>query len=127
VGCDTGTHTIRLTNAKATNSPITETITIPSGDTTSKSYSFQMIAEESPPPVTVPDSGYIIAASSPRGATVFIDGVEQEQPTTFRFRVKTGSHVVRILSRRAEYPGNYVDTVDVERGKEITVYTDFRN
>ncbi len=128
ITCDTGQHVLRIKNKKAVKRVLVDTIQVSSDKRLEKSYVFTFPVVKTqqkpatPPPKPVPDSGYLVAASIPRGADVFIDGVHQPQRTVFRFKVKTGKHIVSLRLQDQKY----LDTVLVTKDGETRVFYEFK-
>ncbi len=96
---DTGKHILRIENSEAVNKIISDTITVMAGAPVRKSYNFNM-----PKPVQVIPStaqpaekmAVLIIGSNPAGGDVYIDGLQQKRQTPNTFKVKPGSHNVKV-------------------------------
>ncbi|RKX26109.1 MAG: hypothetical protein DRP47_08725 [Candidatus Zixiibacteriota bacterium] len=118
-----GEHNLKLVKAKATNSPITRSVTILANQTVQLNYRFNMPTPAPKPQKPIPARGSIVAASRPRGATVYIDGVKQSQITVYTFKVSAGTHIVELRHESQTYS----DTVQVNGDETVNVFYEFEN
>jgi hypothetical protein len=93
---DTGRHVIRVENAKARTKTRIDTVWVADGFTVSREYSFTIPQVSKPKPPPRPTLGKVMVGSSPRGATVYVDGKKQPQETIFTFEMASGSHTIRV-------------------------------
>ncbi|MEA2031001.1 MAG: serine/threonine-protein kinase [candidate division Zixibacteria bacterium] len=118
-----GKHNLKLFKAKATNSPIIRNVTITANQTIKLEYQFNIPVSTPELLDPIPVWGGIIAASRPRGATVYIDNVKKDQLTPYTFDVKADRHIVEL-----HYDNQiYLDTVMISKNDTITVFYNFDN
>ncbi len=123
---DPGIYPIRIVKKKAVNSPIIDSVEIPADAISQENFTFEIPVEK---PIEVVKQkptvsyGAIIAASRPRGASVYINDVRQEYQTVFTFPVKTGTYLVELkLGDKV-----HSETVTIGKNDTITVFSDFDN
>ena len=121
-----GRYPVRIVKGKGVNSPIIDSVEIPTDAITTSNYTFEMLVEkpvENVIPKPVVSYGAIIAASRPRGASVYINDVHQEYQTVFTFPVKTGTYLVELKLEDEVYS----ETVTIGKNDTLTVFYDFDN
>jgi len=129
---DTGNVEITARNRNSEEKIIRKVVTVVTDDTTRLTFAFtekqvQTEPDPTPPPVQKPDSGIIrVATPSYLGATIFIDGIPQNQKTPGRFKLKAGTHIVRVELPLDGVSKSKTDTVDVVTGQDeiIKFYLD---
>ena len=128
---DTGQVEITAKNRKSVEKTIRKTVTVIPDDTARLSFAFtEKQTEPSPdptPPIHRPDSGIVrVATPSLLGATIYIDGIPQNQKTPGRFKLKTGTYIVRVELSVDGVLKDKTDTVDVAAGQDeiIKFYLD---
>jgi len=121
---DPGIYPVRIVKEKAVNSPIIDSVEIPADEVTEASFTFEMPVEkkvEIEPQKPIISYGAIIAASRPRGASVYINDVHQEYQTVFTFPVRTGTYLVELKIE----DNVHSESVTVGKNDTVTVFYDF--
>ena len=116
-----GSHIVALSNDKSAEKRLVDTVEIAAGRTNNKSYRFTV----PPKPPSKPQLGELRVGSNPKGATVVIDGEEQQYKTNFAFRLTSGRHIVAARIDLGQGELTKVDTVDITAGKTHRLYFEF--
>jgi serine/threonine protein kinase len=121
-----GRYPIRIVKGKGVNSPIIDSVEIPTDAITTSNYTFEMPVVK-PVENIIPKPkisyGKIRVGSIPNGASVYINSVLQDHKTVFTFDVKTGEYLVEIKF------GEMIHTerVIVKENELLVVSKDFTN
>ena len=122
---DTGQHIIQVENADANPSTIVDTITVAEGGTVPLSYHINLKSTPPKPPVRS-KLGRLRIASSPRGASILLDGKETGQVTIFTFNdLKPGQHNVRLLPVEGSTAPIFDTTVTIVQDSLVIMLHEF--
>ena len=116
-----GLHVVVLANERSNEKRLTDTVEITAGRTASQNYRFTL-PERMPPD---PQLGELRIGSSPKGATIIIDGEEQQYKTNFAFQLPAGRHIVTALIDLEGTVLSKTDTVSVAVGATERLYFEF--
>ena len=98
---DTGVHYIRIENHQSIEKQILDTIILAAGQNLRQDYTLHFPEKtaqhpDTQPKITPEALGVVIIGSKPQGAQIFIDGTLQRQQTNYTFKLKTGTHTIRV-------------------------------